>query len=430
MGSRIKSKDAKSLNGKVISETAPNNNQVLKYNSSTGKWEPNDPSGGGGADTNAVHVNEPSEISGISAKGTPTNSDILLIEDVSDNNNKKKITIGSLPSSSGSSPLTLKGDLYTRGASADERLPVGSDGKVLVADSTELTGLKYVNLSETPAVGGGLLVDLGMLNVNQSITVGAGATTINFDSTVTGAINTNGDWNNTTKKFKVSTASGSGTYQFEVGLFAENTTASYYNLQAFVNGVIKTPNGAFAMADALSDSSWDGVAGTLSLDLNVNDEVEIKLQSYQATTVIRANGTWNFVQGMRISKTSGIKGDKGDPGTGAPVSLTKTFTLQEPVSGDNITIFRAEVDITIVEVIGVLYGSNNQVSYQLKFDAGRNQSGTAITASDNINSQVGGDTATITTANVSAGSWVWAEFTNPSTATANQYVTIDIRYTE
>ena len=59
-----------------------------------------DVSGGGGTDANAVHVNVGGEINGITAKGTPTSSDILLIEDAADSNNKKKITIADLPATS------------------------------------------------------------------------------------------------------------------------------------------------------------------------------------------------------------------------------------------------------------------------------------------------------------------------------------------
>ena len=58
--------------------------------------------GGGGTDVNAVHVNVASEISAITAKATPTTSDFILIEDAADSNNKKKITIGDLPSSTSS----------------------------------------------------------------------------------------------------------------------------------------------------------------------------------------------------------------------------------------------------------------------------------------------------------------------------------------
>jgi hypothetical protein len=43
---------------------------------------------------------------------------------------------------SGSSPLTTKGDLYTY-STTNDRLPVGTNGQVLVADSAEATGLKW-----------------------------------------------------------------------------------------------------------------------------------------------------------------------------------------------------------------------------------------------------------------------------------------------
>ena len=325
-----------------------------------------------------------------------------------------------------SSPLTTKGDLYTYGT-ADTRLPLGTNGQALVVDTTEPTGLKYVNISETATVGGGLLVDLGMASTDQSITVAAGATIINFDDTLTGAIDTNGDWDNTNKKFVVSSTSGDGTYQFEVNLFAQNTTAGYYNLQAFVNGSIKPLNGAFAMSDAVDDSGYDGVAGTISIDLVVGDEVEIKLQSYNTTTTISAN-TWNFAQGMRISKASGIKGDKGDPGTGAPVSLSKTLTLQEPTASDDITVFRTDVAITVQEVIACSTGTSPDTTYQLKHHTDRSNAGNALTTSAATTSTTTGDVASLSDATIPANSWVWIE-TSAASGTS-VYLSVDIRYTE
>jgi hypothetical protein len=49
------------------------------------------------------------------------------------------------------SPLTTKGDLYTFDT-ADARLPVGTDGQILYADSAETTGLKW---GDAPTGGGG-----------------------------------------------------------------------------------------------------------------------------------------------------------------------------------------------------------------------------------------------------------------------------------
>ena len=279
------------------------------------------------------------------------------------------------------------------------------------------------------SVGGGLLVDLGFGTTNQAITTGNGATTINFDDTVTGAVDKHGNWDNTNKKFIVNTASGAGTYQFEVNLFSSNSISGYYNLQAFINGAIKTPNGAFAMSDAVDDSSFDGVAGTISLDLNVGDEVEIKLQSYNATTTISANGTWNFTQGMRVSKTSGVKGDPGTNGVGATVDLNKTLTLEVPTASEDITIFRTNVDITVQEVIAVSTGSSPSTTYVLRHDTDRSATGTLVTASAATTSITTGDIATLSDATIPADSWVWFE-SSAANANTGVVLSVSIRYTE
>lgn len=52
----------------------------------------------------------------------------------------------------GASPLTTKGDLFTYDT-GDQRLPVGTDGQVLTADSAEATGVKWATAS-----GGGATV--------------------------------------------------------------------------------------------------------------------------------------------------------------------------------------------------------------------------------------------------------------------------------
>ena len=70
---------------------------------------------GGGTDANAVHVNVGAEIAAITAKATPTTSDIILIEDAADLNKKKKITIGDLPSSGGGNTIYSANDTIGAG---------------------------------------------------------------------------------------------------------------------------------------------------------------------------------------------------------------------------------------------------------------------------------------------------------------------------
>lgn len=56
----------------------------------------------------------------------------------------------------GASPLTTKGDLFTY-STVDARLPVGTNGQALVADSTQTTGIKWT--SSVEAFDGGAFSD-------------------------------------------------------------------------------------------------------------------------------------------------------------------------------------------------------------------------------------------------------------------------------
>jgi hypothetical protein len=69
----------------------------------------------------------------------------------------------------GSSPLTTKGDIYTY-SSADARLAVGANGKVLMADSTQTTGIKWATLGESDVAN--LVTDLAAKITNPMTTKG------------------------------------------------------------------------------------------------------------------------------------------------------------------------------------------------------------------------------------------------------------------
>ena len=96
-----------------------------------------------GSDPDAIHDNVAGEIAAIALKASPVSGDLLVIEDSADSNNKKRVTVGSLPGGGTSSPLTTKGDLYTYDTD-NARLPVGADNSVVTAASAQDTGLAYV----------------------------------------------------------------------------------------------------------------------------------------------------------------------------------------------------------------------------------------------------------------------------------------------
>lgn len=76
------------------------------------------------------------------------------------------------------SPLTTKGDLYGFGSS-DARIPIGANGTILTADSTESLGLKWA----AAASGGGMTLintPSGTTLTGSSVTIGSIPATYNY----------------------------------------------------------------------------------------------------------------------------------------------------------------------------------------------------------------------------------------------------------
>jgi len=141
---------------------------------------------------------------------TPDNGEPCWDED------EKKLYVGDGTTAGGvevaggggtTSPLTTKGDLYTFDTD-NARLPVGSDGYILSADSTETTGLKWIPNSGGGSGSGGIAgaydieaggsptyTDLGLseefesgtLNSNWTVAQGSSGS-INPIGTVSGAV--------------------------------------------------------------------------------------------------------------------------------------------------------------------------------------------------------------------------------------------------
>lgn len=308
----------------------------------------------------------------------------------------------------------------------------------------------------------------GAMGANQI--VGTATNIVEFVTTGTpagGSLNVNGEWDNTNHKFTVG-ASGAGTYFVQAQIFLSNGTA-WSTLYLYKNGSIYS---SFGGNGTDTTATWDNLDGTIAIDLVVGDYIDIRAFS-------SANGTISFTswpdrQAFSIAKVSAvaptagtdvnalhtnISGEitaltaKATPTTSdvlviedaadsnnkkkstlasikntvAPI-LTKTLTLEAPTASDDITIFKTDRAITVQEVIAVNVGTSPSTTYQLKYNAARNNAGTALTTSASTTSVVGGNVATLSNASIPADNWVWLETTAASGT--GVFLTIDIRYTE
>jgi len=131
-----------------------------------------------GTDNDAIHDNVSDEIHQITLKSSPAVSDEFIIEDSTDSWNKKRITISSLPIDS---PLTTKGDLYGF-STVEDRLPIGTNYKILMADSSQAIGFKWEDISVIdPLTTKGDLYGYG--TTSSRIPVGTDTQILSADST-------------------------------------------------------------------------------------------------------------------------------------------------------------------------------------------------------------------------------------------------------
>lgn len=119
-----------------------------------------------GADSTAIHDNVAGEMAAITLKGTPTTSDILVVEDAAAANAKKRITIGSLPAAAPASHTHLEADItdldHTDAAAIHDNVsgeissvtakatPTTSD-HLLIEDAAAANAKKRITIGDLPA---------------------------------------------------------------------------------------------------------------------------------------------------------------------------------------------------------------------------------------------------------------------------------------
>lgn len=108
------------------------------------------PTGGPGSDTTAIHDDTAAEISAIAAKGSPTTSDYLLIEDAADGDSKKSIQIGNLPTIAGIDSTAIHDNVASEISTITEKaIPITTD-IVIIEDSADGNNKKRIQLGNIP----------------------------------------------------------------------------------------------------------------------------------------------------------------------------------------------------------------------------------------------------------------------------------------
>lgn len=251
------------------------------------------------------------------------------------------------------SPLTTKGDVYTYDT-ANARLPVGTNGQVLSADSAEATGLKWI----TPASGGDLSSSVGT-SVDGEVVV--------FDST-TGKL--------------VKRATGSGYAKLTSGVLSAQSTPIP---SADVNGgrTVNAQTGTtytFALSDGSAAGGFPLVtasnASAQTYTVPPNSSVAFPIGTQIDVTQLGA-GLVTFAQGAGVTINS-VSGSFAMLGQYSEAFLTKTGTDTWVLSGNPTAPASSTSEVLVSGGNG--FGSTNTTIR--RFTNIVSSSGSAITYAD------------------------------------------------
>ena len=161
------------------------------------------------------------------------------------------------------SPLTTKGDLYGYSTS-DARIPIGTNGHVLTADSTESLGLKWAAPAAASFVGCSLTK-----SANQSLSNNT-STAITFDGE---KFDTDSFHDNSTNTSRVTIPSGKGGYYLITGnLKFTSSTGGVRRADLKKNGTLIQ---LYFLQYPNTGSDWTGSSFASIENLAVGDYIEL-----------------------------------------------------------------------------------------------------------------------------------------------------------
>lgn len=176
------------------------------------------------------------------------------------------------------SPLTTKGDVLTY-STLNDRLPVGTDGQVLTADSAQTLGIKWATSAGGSSARVNALYDEVVGSAGQVTSGAASQTSIN---TAIGAVSAN------------------GTILILRGTYTENVSVNKTVLiqgQGFGSVI----DGTLTFTSASDESLVQAVKVNDNITFDSGASENQLVTFWQATNkTITDNGTGTYVQGMRL----------------------------------------------------------------------------------------------------------------------------------
>lgn len=224
-----------------------------------------------------------------------TNTHPQIDSHISNTNNPHSVTIDQV------TPTTTKGDILVENGSNVVRLPVGTNGQFLTADSTEATGLKYIDVA----------LDLDSLPGTQvrrttNYTVTTAWTDITFDTT---------DIETKPSTIEHDTTNTARINIKETGLYMVNYTAELdggdYQIRSRLDDTTVIPG------SERQESNYAGeiheVSGSFLVNLTTTGTHYITLQMLQTSATTLYAGI-----NLTVVKLRGTKGDTGATGPQGP----------------------------------------------------------------------------------------------------------------
>ena len=265
-----------------------------------------------------------------SALSVGTNGTILIADSTATNGIKwgTPASLGLLTSSDISVPLTTKGDLLVQNGSVNVALPVGTNGKVLTADSTQSTGIKWADLPDGVTIPVTTKGDLFTYSTTgAALAVGATGTLLKANS----ATSTGLEW---VTPASLGFLTSSDLTVADVMLKSTFTTAGVINLASNINGVASAGNskyygtnssgiaGFYTLPTGASDASTlNSQAGSYYLDRANHTGVTPLTALAQTSAVTKNILTWN---GTSYTPSTSITSNR------QVLSAAKTLTSTDP----------------------------------------------------------------------------------------------------